>query len=101
MCNVVMWGAGKNGKVVIQAIKKDKCNFIGIIDSDKKRQKSLYCEKWKIISPEDIVSVKIDYVVISVKNSYEILQQCKEMGINDNKVIDYWKSDEVYDRKRI
>lgn len=97
MCNVVMWGAGKNGKVVIQAIKKDKCNFIGIIDSDKKRQKSLYCEKWKIISPEDIVSVKIDYVVISVKNSYEILQQCKEMGINDNKVIDYWKSDEVYE----
>ena len=33
MVNVVIWGAGIYCKHVVSAIKKDKCNLLGIVDS--------------------------------------------------------------------
>lgn len=97
MQNIVIWGAGKNCKTVLQAIRTDKCNLIGIVDSNEKLHFSLYMNRWLIVSPEVLKNNQIDYVVISASASEEILQQCKKSGIEDDRIIDYWKTNEAYD----
>ena len=97
MNNVVIWGAGKNCSLVVKSIRKDRCNLIGIIDSDEKRQNERYEDKWKIFSPNEIRFATIDYVVISVQYSTEIMRQCDALGIDQNKIIDYWKTTDEYD----
>lgn len=97
MCNVVIWGAGRNCKIVIDSIRKDKCNFLGIIDSNSKNYCNLYMNKWKIYAPEEMLYETIDYIVISVLNSREILQQCEELEVDKDKVIDFWKMEEEYE----
>lgn len=97
MCNVVVWGAGRNCKIVVESIRKDKCNFLGIIDSNKKIQHKLYMNEWKIYAPEEVLDETINYVVISAINSKEILQQCEELEIEKDKVIDFWKMEDEYE----
>lgn len=97
MVNIVVWGAGNNCKVVLEAIKRDKCNILGIVDSDRERQNTLYSNGMMIYAPEDLINDSIDYVVISVYCYEEITQQCKKMGIAEDKIVEYWKSDKGYE----
>ena len=97
MINVVIWGAGNNCKLVLDAIRKDKCNIIGIVDSNKMLSHKLYSENLMIYAPEELINDKVDYIVISVYFSDEILLQCRELGISDCKIIEYWKSDKEYE----
>lgn len=97
VCNVIVWGAGRNCKIVIECIRKDKCNFLGIIDSNKKKHCNLFMNEWKIYAPEEMLDETIDYIVISVLNSREILQQCEELEIDKDKIIDFWKTEEEYE----
>lgn len=97
MQKVVIWGAGKNCKVVLDALKQDKCNFIGIIDSNKELHQKKYADKWLIDAPENVINKSIDYIIISVCYSKEILHQCKRLDVDDNKIIDYWNTDREYE----
>lgn len=97
MINIVVWGAGARCQVVIDAIRKDKCNLIGIADSNSMRHKKYFQDKWLINAPEELIDDTVDYIIISVVNSEEILQQNKELGISDNKIVDFWNSDKEYD----
>ncbi len=97
MYNVVIWGAGAKCKIVLEAIRKDKCNFVGIVDSDKNLRNSLYQNKVPVLDPEETVNETIDYVVISVQDSNGIARQCGELGVNGDRLIHYWNSDETYD----
>ena len=83
MINVVIWGAGNNCKLVLDAIRKDKCNIIGIVDSNKMLSHKLYSENLMIYAPEELINDKVDYIVISVYFSDEILLQCRELGISE------------------
>lgn len=98
MLNIIVWGAGAKSKVVIDAIKKDRCNLIGIVDSNPKYHGKTYHGKWRIDIPEKLIDESVDYVVISAQySSSEIIQRCKELGMRDDKIIDYWKSNSIYD----
>lgn len=92
----MIWGAGKNCKIVLKAIRRDMCNFIGIVDSNEKLYRSLYMNRWLVVSPEILRNSQIDYIVISVSNNEEILEQCVKMGIEKEKIIDYWNTNEEY-----
>ena len=97
MINIVVWGAGNNCKIVLEAIKKDKCNILGIVDSDRKRQNQPFDDNLMIYAPEKLINDTIDYVVISVYWYEEISQKCQEMGISKDKIIEYWKLDKEYE----
>ena len=92
----MIWGAGKNCKIVLKAIRRDMCNFIGIVDSNEKLYRSLYMNRWLVVSPEILRNSQIDYIVISVSNNEEILEQCVKMGIEKDKIIDYCNKNEEY-----
>lgn len=96
MYNVVIWGAGKNCKIVVDAIKKDKCRLIGIVDSNSEIYNKYYMNNLIIDAPEVLIDKSVDYIVISVQNCSEILKQIDGMGIDSRKVIRYWDSDEEY-----
>ena len=95
--NVVIWGVGKNCKIVLETIRKDKCNIIGIVDSKKEYHKTFFLNKWAIDAPDVLINNKIDYIIISSRTSEDILKQCECLGITKDRIIDYWKSDQEYD----
>jgi glycosyltransferase family protein len=97
MGNVVIWGAGKYCEVVVRAIRKENCKLIGIVDSDKTRQGTIYMNKWIIDRPEVLIDEHVDYIVISVQQSVQIIRQCKKMKIEEHRIIEFWKSSEDYD----
>lgn len=97
MLNIVIWGAGKRCKIVLEAIKQDKCNIIGIVDSDRSLHQTYYMNKWKISDPKSMVNSYIDYIIISTQHSRGIPQQCELMGVAKDRIIDYWKEDEIFD----
>lgn len=97
MFNIVVWGAGRRCKEVLESIRKDKCNLIGIADSDKKHHKKNFQDKWLVDAPEELIDDSVDYIIISVLYSDAILAQSRAMGINDSKIIDFWHSDKEYD----
>lgn len=97
MWNIVIWGAGKNCKIVIEAIKKEKGNLIGIIDLNKDLHQKYYMNKWPIESPQKFLNKEIDFVIISVQNSKDVLEECRKLDLEEEKIIDYWNSNEEYE----
>lgn len=94
---VAIWGAGKKCKMVVSAIRKDKCILKGIADSNRERHHERYMNQWLIDAPEKLINQSIDYIIISPEFSETILEQCREMGIEESKIIVYWESDTEYD----
>lgn len=97
MKNIVVWGAGKRCKIVLEAIRKDRCNFIGIVDSNKSLHKNQYMGKWSIGAPVSFIDKTVDYIIISVESCDGILLQCEQMGIEKNRIIRFWDSDSEFD----
>ena len=97
MKNIVVWGAGKRCKIVLEAIRKDRCNFIGIVDSNKSLHKNQYMGKWSIGAPDSFIDKTVDYIIISVESCDGILLQCEQMGIEKNRIIRFWDSDSEFD----
>lgn len=97
MPDVVVWGAGNRCRTVIDAIRKDKCNLKGIADSDKGKHQKHYMGQWVIDFPEKLIDKTTDYVIIAPFLSKTILKQCREQGISDDKIINYWDSETEYE----
>lgn len=98
MWNVVIWGAGKDCRMVIDAVRKDKCKLTGIADLDEKRHKTQYMNQWKIDDPRKLINERTDFVIISTQRfSSQIKEQCRTFGMCDNQIVDYWNSDDEYD----
>lgn len=94
---VVVWGAGKKCRVVVSAIRKDRCILKGIADSNAKLHQKQYMDQWSIDTPENLIDETVDYIVISPCSSETILRQCEKMGIEEDRIIVYWESDTEYD----
>lgn len=97
MIRVVIWGAGAKCRIVLDAIRRDKCNLVGIIDTNEALHGKFYNNQIQILAPQELNNENVEYVVISVLNSNEILQQCTIMGIEKNKIIDYWNTNKKYE----
>lgn len=80
--NIYIWGTGKYGKKVLQAIKKENCCVKGYIDNDP--------DKWgRRFEGVDVVSFKeaendYDVIIISVQNSESVLYQLNLEGHTDS-----------------
>lgn len=97
MINVVIWGAGTYCEHVLSAIRRDRCNLIGIVDSKVELQGELFREQIPLYPVNKLAEISADYIVVSVQDSKSILEQFAEMKIPGTKIIDYWHTQQEYD----
>lgn len=90
MKNVYIWGTGLQAKRQMESNIYKECNIIGFIDNYKSKD---YFYDYPVIKAEEIAKGGYDYIIISVEEPNAILEQCKELGISDNKIIVIYKSD--------
>lgn len=65
----------------------------GIVDKDKSKQGKIWENHILIESPEILMKINFDYVLISVKNYEEIVKECLNMGVNKDQIIVFWEPD--------
>jgi len=85
---VIIFGASEGGKKVYQQISKDY-KVIAFSDNDVNKHNSTI-KNIPVISPEDILNIKFDSIIIGSTYELEISQQLVEMGIDKSKIESGW-----------
>ncbi len=96
MKRIFIWGAGKELEVVYKAVNKELCMIAGIVDRDSQKQGRNFKDNIRIESPDVLKGAEFDYILISAIRYKAILNDCQAMGIDDNKVIIFWKDNEEF-----
>lgn len=91
MKTVFIWGAGKMCEIVYHAIRKDECSIEGVLDSNIKLQGELWNGKMPIFSPDSLLNMNYDFIVISTQKWQLIEHECEELGIPDEKIVVFWR----------
>lgn len=90
--NVLLFGAGKIGKLYYDRIKSSSDADLSVLAFIDNRDEMIggYIEAVPIISPSNIGSISFDKIIITVSantaNSVEILEQLKANGISQEKI---------------
>lgn len=93
MKKIFIWGTGKRAEEVFDSLVEEKY-LIGFIDSDKRKQNTLWHEKYNIFSPEEAMKKNYGFIIISPREYESILYFCEENNIPNDKVIIYEKLEE-------
>lgn len=91
---VYIWGVEIGCDCVYDAIKKENCRLMGIVDSQKNKQYIIYEDV--LVCPPDAMDPDADYIIISAFDEEEvcnIVTECCQMGFNGNHIIRFWKDD--------
>ncbi len=103
MKRIYIWGAGKYLKTVYESVNKNSCTVLGILDRNEDKRGKYILEGLQVESPDILQHAKFDYILISAKNYRPILDDCKSIGINNDKILIFWKNQkelfEVIDEK--
>ena len=95
MKKIYIWGAGECFDLVYSAINCELCIVAGVVDSSKSKWGKNVGDGFTVTSINELLSADYDYIVISVRNYEAILDKCREMEIDDEKIIIFWKSGNV------
>lgn len=87
MINVVIFGTGGICEK-IQYYFTDKVNIVAYLDNNESKWNSLFKGK-KIISPEKILEISFEYIIIASSYYSEIYEQLIGMGILKKYIINY------------
>ena len=85
---VFIWGAGAAARRVSAVLHADT-DLLGYIDNAKEKQGQEYLGK-TVFSPEILKSKDYDYIIISPYQYDGISRQLEEMGINADKIIQFF-----------
>ncbi|OOM81655.1 hypothetical protein CLPUN_10180 [Clostridium puniceum] len=88
MKRVMIFGTGKTAFNVVNSLEKD-VKIVAYIDNDK--SKVGYKDSYPVVSPNEIEKFKYDYIIIASQYEEEISEQLKELNIDRNKVIRFFK----------
>lgn len=88
---VYIWGAGKYLDSAYEAINKELCIVVGVVDWNKDKWNLVVFGELSIKSPDILQHEEWDFVLISIKNYQRVLKECALMGIEKNKIIAFWK----------
>lgn len=89
MKKIMIWGTGNCCKKFLDKINdviKQKINIIGYVDNDEKKQGKYYNNS-KIYSPNEILGINFDYIIIASEFDGEIEKQILKLGIKSEKII--------------
>lgn len=91
---VYIWGVGKYCRYVYEAVKKEYCRLMGLVDSNKDKQFTLY--KDMLVCPPEEIDISADYMIITVFNTavmQSIVTECIRIGFDKEHIICFWKDD--------
>lgn len=91
MNRIYIWGAGTFAEHVYSMIDQKNCVIQGIVDQDEEKQGLLWNNKLRIGCPEELCSREFDYVIFSMLKYENAVNQGKQIGIPEDKMILYWK----------
>lgn len=80
--NLIIYGAGKWGKIAIEYLK-DIYNILFVVDSDKEKWGDIVKEKILVQSPEILKKYRNTKVIIASSYYEEILQQLRQYELKD------------------
>lgn len=86
--NLLIWGTGKRADEVFNSLKQVS-DLSGFIDSDKKKQNTLWRGKYNIFSPEEALKMNYDLIIISPMIYQLIISFCKKNNISNEKIMIY------------
>ncbi|NMM61478.1 chemotaxis protein [Clostridium sp. P21] len=89
MYNVLVFGTGKVSDILETSLNND-VNIVAYVDNDKSKWKKLKNCKC-IIQPNEIWKYKFDYILIASQFNEEIYYQLLNMGIDSDKIFEYYK----------
>lgn len=93
---VIFWAAGANAKKFVSCLKEDVL-VSAFVDNDILREGETFCGS-HIISAVDLSKYEYDYLVITTPDYNDILNQLRNMKIDEDKVIIPFAPDR-YERK--
>lgn len=90
MISILIWGSGEGAKRIVNNIFEENVRIIAFVDNSVKMQgKDLYGKE--IIAPDRVKSLLYDYLVIGTFKYAEVNEQLKQLGLDDNRVINYYE----------
>lgn len=84
MNRVVIWGTGKRSMEMMINDVFATCDIICFVDNFAKSDEFM-CHP--VIRPEKLSAKDYDWLIIPLSNPGEVFKQCKQLGIDDNKII--------------
>lgn len=90
MISILIWGSGEGAKRIVNNIFEENVRIIAFVDNSVKMQgKELYGKE--IIAPDRVKSLLYDYLVIGTFKYSEVNEQLSQLGLDDNRVINYYE----------
>lgn len=90
---LILFGIGQLSDYVYEHIDLGNNIVIAAVDSDKTIQGTIWRDSIKIVSPEHIIELEFDKVVITVKKYEAIYQECLSLDIPESKLFCFWKNE--------
>lgn len=94
MKKIYMWGAGRHAKTVYEAIDKNQCVIVGVIDNNRTKQERLWEDCIPIKSPKSLKKSEYDHIFITLEDYQPVLEQCRQLGIDEDRLSAFWKLEE-------
>lgn len=88
---IVLYGAGNVGKQIYCQLKAS-CSELNWLDQDYEYQSCINCER--ILSPEEIIKIDYDYIIVAIKNEAiynQILRKLLSLGVEENCILWGWR----------
>jgi len=98
MQKIVIFGAGQSGRMIGNLLH-GSCELIAFVDNNY-RNLPKYLDKVKVVSPIELMQLKVDKVIVSVLNkeaANEICVQLMNEGIKELDIIDINKLRDIFD----
>jgi len=90
MKKVYIWGAGQCFDIVYESVNRELCVIVGVIDTNQSKQGKTIGDGLTVVSPNVLLDVAFDYILISVRDYEQIVEKCRKMKIDDEKIIAFW-----------
>lgn len=95
MKKVVIFGAGSASLYPVLGLNLDNCEIVCMIDNDKNK----WDAKWlgyTVRPPEILKEITCDYIIISHIYGNQARQQLREIGIPEEKIMDFYGQPEMF-----
>ncbi len=92
MHRIVIFGTGKSAEKVCKSIKNTTVEIVNFVDNNYNKHGKMFNDR-EIISPNDLVDLQYDYIVIAIIKYTSVIRQLLNIGVSADKIIPYFDID--------
>lgn len=89
---IILWGIGVNAEYIYNTMLPG-AEVIALVDMNPRKQNKVWKKNLIINGPEIINQITYDYIIVTPQSYSSIENQILLMGINEKKIIYYWKDE--------